>query len=335
MSAQLRYPLSAALAAMCTFALTVCAAEMSATKSDTGVAIKVDGQPFTEYVFRSGSKPIIWPIIGPSGKPMTRSYPMSKVEGEKTDHIHHRSLWFTHGTVNGVDFWLEGPTGGITKQRDVKVEESKQQVRISTHNDWNSPEGKKILEDERVVTFGAEQDYRWIDFDITLKASEGPVTFGDTKEGTFGIRVPQTVSVEAKKGGRIVNSEGQIDGAAWGKPAAWVDYFGPADENAVNNAADKKDSGKDDIIGIAILNHPKSFRAPTHWHVRTYGLFAANPFGIHDFEKKGKGAGDHTIDAGKSITLRYRVIFHNGDDKQARIAELYSAYAKQAPIELK
>ena len=109
---------------------------------------------------------------------------------------------------------------------------------------------------------------RVIDFEITLKATHGPVTFGDTKEGMFGLRVASSMDVNKKQGGRITNAEGLTDDQAWGKASPWVDYTGPV-------------QGK--TVGIAILNHPRSFRYPTTWHVRTYGLFAANPFGWHDF----------------------------------------------------
>src|SRR5690606_24989744 len=129
-------------------------------------------------------------------------------------------------------------------------------------------------------------------------ASEGPLVFGDTKEGSFGVRVPTAMDVDRKQGGKITTSEGADDGAAWGKQASWVDYCGPVDG---------------EVVGIAILNHPESFRYPTHWHVRTYGLFAANPFGIHDFTGAAAGAGNLELAAGESITLRYRVIFHKGD----------------------
>jgi hypothetical protein len=81
-------------------------------------------------------------------------------------------------------------------------------------------------------------------------------------------------------------------------------------------------------VGIAMFDHPGNPRHPTTWHVRDYGLFAANPFGIHDFEKKEKGAGDLTIPAGKSITFRYRFYIHPGTTEEARVAEKYADYAK-------
>ena len=93
------------VAAVTLFANSLSAAEVRATRSDNGVAVTIDGQPFAEYVVESGGKPIVWPIIGPTGKPMTRAYPMAEQPGERKDHQHHRSLWFTHGDVNGYDFW--------------------------------------------------------------------------------------------------------------------------------------------------------------------------------------------------------------------------------------
>ncbi len=287
------------------------AVEVTAATSPQGVVVKIDGEMFTEYLTRSGAKPILWPVLGPTGKPVTRAYPMGEAPNETDDHVHQRSLWFTHGKVNGVDFWGEGKKSGtIVHRRFVKVASGPEAV-VVTENDWLDPDGKKVCEDQRRLCFGAGEHARWIDFDITIKASAGPVRFGDTKEGTFGIRVAETMKVKAPGKGKIVNSEGQTNQAAWGRPAAWVDYFGPVDGQTV---------------GIAVLNHPKSFRFPTHWHVRDYGLFAANPFGLHDFPGGEKLDGSHTVPAGESISFYYRVLLHKGDDKEGRVAEAFRVY---------
>jgi len=287
------------------------AAEITARKSPKGVVVKIDGELFTEYVTDFNGTPILWPVIGPTGKPMTRAYPMGKGVNEREDHPHHRSIWFTHGDVNGLSFWHEET---IKHRQFVKIESGPQAV-IVTRNDWVNRDGKTECEDERVLRFGTDGETRWIDFDITLRAPDHSVTFGDTKEGTMGVRVAASMKVDAKLGGRIVNSEGQTDKDAWGKRAAWVDYHGPVDGQTV---------------GIAILNHPSSFRFPTYWHVRTYGLFAANPFGVRDFEKSKEFDGSHTLAPGSSITLRYRLLLHKGDEKEANIAKAFAAYAEGA-----
>jgi len=114
--------------------------------------------------------------------------------------------------------------------------------------------------------------------------------------------------------GTIINAEGVTNTAAWGKRSTWVDYHGPKD-------------GK--VYGVAIFDHPSNPRHPTWWHVRDYALFAANPFGKHDFEnlKDQPKAGEMTIPAGGSVTFRWRFYFHAGDEKAAKVADQYRAFA--------
>jgi hypothetical protein len=290
-------------------------AEITAERSEQGAVVKIDGRLFTEYLVRSKSKPVLWPIIGPTDKPMTRDYPLRDNHNEKTDHPHQRSLWFTHGDVNGVDFWAESgkKTGTIAHVEFLKIAGGHPAV-IATRNAWLANDGAKICEDERTLRFDTDGDARWIDFDITIKATEGPVVFGDTKEGSFGMRVAESLSVDAHQGGKIVNSRQQVDAAAWGQAAPWVDYHGPVDGQTV---------------GIAIFNHPSSFRFPTYWHVRPYGLFAANPFGLHDFTGGKSASGAYTLSLGESLSLCYRVFLHRGDEKEGKVAEAFVVYAKE------
>jgi hypothetical protein len=308
---QFLFPVALSLA----FVPSLQAVEITAQKSGTDVTVKIGNEPFTTYLVRSGSKPILWPIIGPTGKRMTRNYPMEKGSKEATDHVHHRSLWFTHGDVNGIDFWTEstkGKTGSIVHRKFVKVE-SGEEAQIETENDWLSPAGKKVCEDRRQLTFGTRGDARWIDFDITLRASEGAVVFGDTKEGTFGLRVADSLRVDAGKGGKIINSNGQTNAAAWGKSANWVDDHGPIDG---------------ETVGIAIFDHPSSFRHPTGWHARNYGLLAANPFAQQGFAGSKVKAAPYTLPKGQELAFHYRVFLHRGDEKEGKVAEAYAEYAK-------
>ena len=298
------------------------AAEIKIEKADGKAVVTVDGELFTEYVFSGHSKPILYPVIGPHGVPMTRNYPMKEdVDNEARDHPHHKSLWFTHDDVNGVQFWMEypregGPKPGNIIQKTMKIEGNK----IVTTNEWTAPDGKVVCSDERIVLFGANDVGRHIDIQITMKASNGEVVIGDTKEGTMGIRTNSLLRLRAdpKRGnhtasGKSINSEGVEGKEMWGKRAKWVDYWGPINEK---------------VVGVAIFDHPKNPRHPTWWHARDYGLVAANPFGIHDFEKKPAGTGDMKIKAGDEVTFRYRFLFHSGDYKAADIASRYDAFAK-------
>lgn len=285
-------------------------------KTDHGVSVKCDGKLWANYVADGEFKPYVWPIIGPTEQPVTREWPLGEGAGEKHDHPHQKSMWFTHGDINKADFWAEGPDRGRTIHREFVEVSGGTKAVIVTRNDWVLADGTKILEDVRKLVFSRMGEHRVIDFNIRLTATADSVTFGDTKEGTFGLRVAESIAVDSKKGGQIVNSEGQTDAQAWGKKAKWVDYSGPVG---------------DQIVGIAVLNHPSSFRYPTYWHVRTYGLFAANPFGWHDFVGRSDVSGAYTLGKGQSIVFAYRVILHKGRADEAKIAEAFEQYAAAPP----
>ncbi|MGK0199262.1 MAG: hypothetical protein ACI91J_002544, partial [Yoonia sp.] len=74
--------------------------------SEQGLRIDIDGQLFTEYVVKDTPRPFMYPLIGAAGESVVRNFPMKKdVPGEERfrDHKHHRSLWFAHSKVNGID----------------------------------------------------------------------------------------------------------------------------------------------------------------------------------------------------------------------------------------
>jgi hypothetical protein len=315
---------------------SLASAEVTVEPSEAGAVVKVDGQLFTEYVKLSQSKPILYPIIGPTGQKMTRDYPMVKdSKNEEHDHPHHRSFWFTHMEVNGWNFWAEqtsfdhqrDPTKrevekkklGYQKHREfTRLEGGAEKGVIHAVTDWIAGDGSKQLEDERRITFSATADARMIDFDIDLKATEGDVEWGDNKDGVFGIRVASSMDVKHKtvqnaEPGRIINSNGLTNVEAWGKPAAWVDYQGRV---------------AGELLGIAILDHPSSFRHPTPWHVRDYGLFCANPFGLQDFNPANP-EGKHLQKKGETLKFRFRVLLHKGDENAAGIADAFAQYAKE------
>jgi len=284
--------------------------------------VMLGGEPFTEYLLEGNQKPILYPVYGPGGVAMVRNFPMKKAKGEAFDHPHHRSLWFAHGDVNGVSFWHEGEGCGKTVHDTLLEVSSGEEGVIKTFNKWVGPDGRVHCTDIRTVTFHLLNDgSRAIDYEITLYASEGKVTFGDTKEGTMAIRTHPNLRLAndpehgvTTANGKALNSSGFRNHDLWGKRAAWVDYWGAIDGTT---------------LGIAIFDHPKNPRHPTWWHARDYGLIAANAFGVHDFSKKPKGTGNMVLAAGDSVAFRYRFIFHEGDAETAKIAEAYARFAQK------
>ena len=278
--------------------------------------IEIDGQLFTEYFFKDVPRPYCYPVIGPGNAPMTRDWPMETVPNEEHDNPHHRSLWFAHGSINGHDFWSEEKDFGRTIHAGfTEIKSGRKSGVIRSKNNWVTKEGSVVCTDDRMLRIykPANPSERIFDFEITLHASQGQLTLGDTKEGTMAMRLAETMRLKGPVGqGHIVNSEGVRDNQTWGKRADWCDYYGPVNGQTV---------------GVAIFDHPQNPRHPTWWHVRDYGLFAANPFGQHDFEKlRDKTAGDLVVPAGGNLTFRYRFYLHEGDEKQARVAERYQEY---------
>ena len=288
------------------------------TELEEKVRVEINGKLFTEYCFKNVPRPYFYPVIGPTGENITRHWPMKEGETEEHDHPHHRSLWFAHGDVNGHDFWSEEKGfGRIVHDRFLKADSGGEAGVIQSRNGWVADNGEIICTDSRTHKFYNRADGQIMDFEITIYASEGNVVMGDTKEGSMAIRLAPTMQVEGTVGeGHIIDSEGHRDKQAWGKRAEWCDYYGPV---------------KGKVVGVAIFDHPQNPRHPTWWHVRDYGLFAANPFGVHDFENKPKGTGNITIPSGQSLALRYRLYFHKGDEKEAKVAERYGEYAAIKP----
>jgi hypothetical protein len=293
------------------------------------LSIKVGGLPFADYVVNdpATNKTYLWPVYGPTGKSMTRSYPMKDVAGEKQDHYHHRGIWFGHQDLGGSNTWAEEKTyakDGKPSEKQLaevaklgrevhrafrEMSTDDKQAKLVCELDYFGSDGKKLVSELRTYVFRVDGMTRVIDFNQDFKATEGDVTFGDMKDAGVCIRVPHSMAVDTQEGGRILNSEGVADKEAWSKRAKWCDYVGPVE---------------DETLGVAILNHPSSFRHPTTWHVRTYGLFTANPFGTLDPKDPN---GPYTLKKGEQLGLRHRFILHDGSFGVEEIEQAYQRYA--------
>lgn len=303
-------------------------AQVKLTQGSDRITIDIDGKEFTAFFIGANTaKPYLHPLRAPSGKIVTRGYPMETIEGESQDHPHHRGLWFTHGEVNGIDFWaneesqkgVNGKKGKVVVKKVVDLKSGKKSGSIDATFDWVDPQGKAIILETRKMVFYAGPGPRMMDFDISLRANE-KVEFGDTKEGTFAIRLaagleePMPKSLpKPKRTGLMTDSEGRSgEKAVWGKRAPWVDYAGELEGEK---------------LGVAIMDHPTNPKHPTYWHSRSYGLFAANIFGEHDFFNDKARNGGMTLEGGATLRFRYRVLIHSGDGQSAGIAAQYKKYA--------
>jgi hypothetical protein len=287
-------------------------------RSGDMVEVVIQGQPFTTFYFGADSpKPYLHPLRAASGKVVTRGYPMIKDDPEEVrtkyqDHPHHRGLFYAHGDVNGVDFWAEGTAdkGRIVFRSLDQIKGGETGV-LSATFDWVAPGDKKLLTETKRLVFSGRADARIIDVEETLQAGKEAVKLGDTKEGTFAIRVAAPLA--PRNGATFVNSEGgKNEKEIWGKRAAWVDYYGQVGG---------------ETVGIAVFDHPSNPKHPTYWHARAYGLDAVNPFGEHDYYNDKTRDGSITIQPDGRLTFRYRVYIHAGDTTAGKVADEYKKYA--------
>jgi len=277
------------------------------------VDIIIDGQPFTSYNYSNDNKkPFLWPVYAEGKVSITRDWPMDSTAPGGPDHPHHKGIFTAYGDVNGADCWDEGEKSGFQRSDDVTFGSGDAYGWIHAKNTWQDNAHKPVIAEEREYKFyDSPASARIFDETVTFTAAYGKVLFKDTKEGgliAFRVRP----DIQANKGGTIVNASGaKGEAQCWGKPSPWCDYYGTIEGVGVR--------------GIALFDNPTNLRHPSCWHVRNYGLNGASCFGLGAFSKNQQN-GDYELAEGKTLTFHYRAVIHSGDEKQAKIADLYADY---------
>lgn len=301
------------------------------TKDKDTLEFKIGKALVSKYhIGEKVAKPYFWPMNAPGDIPVTRAWPMLEGEPKETkDHVHQKSVWFCHGDVipegielkqkikgvEGVDFWSETVGHGRIVCVDVGTPKNgPHAATVSTRNEWRTADGQKIMDESRLIHFHDLGHARLFVLEIDLHASICAITFGDTKEGSMGVRVND--EIVTKNGGHFYNADGKVDEKEiWGHKSVWCDYVGKI---------------KDKVAGVAVFDDPSN-KFAANWHARGYGLMAANPFGRNKSgfpDQKGKddlvklAKGDH-------LKLRYGVLLHSGDTKEGKVAEAFEAFKKK------
>ena len=340
----MRWACAAILAAVAAVTLkSADGVEVKVNEAARRVDVTIAGQPFTSYIWPDTlKKPVLYPLRTAKGSVVTRGFPLDPRPGERVDHPHHVGLWFNHGDVNNLDFWNnsdaikadEAPKmGTILHRRVVEAKSGADEGTLTVETAWMAPGNKQLLREVTRFVFRGGADARSIDRTTTLTALNEKVVFEDSKEGVLGMRVrreleqpadkPEVftdasgratpVAVLDNKGvtGKYVSSEGKEGDAVWSTRAKWTLLGG-----VVNG----------ENITIAMLDHPSNPGYPTHWHARGYGLFAANPLGDKQFNEPS--AFNYTLEAGKSVTFKHRVLILDAPPSKERIERESRAFAQ-------
>lgn len=246
------------------------------------------------------------PVNTPSGEPVTAIAP--------DDHPHHRGMYLAwhdaefrqpldaskggpHAPLFGwnitkVDFWGWGVyaprEGRLIRTTDVKLlGADANHAEIEIHNDWIV--GKRKMLDETTVATVVERDGVYV---IDLSFRVAPlVDYRLNKQSFSGF------NFQARKDGEsyFTNADGVVDlrnphysvpELNW-PPSPWYGYV------------IKVPSGK--TAGAAVIDHPQN--PPSTWH-NSRSLWMLNPVIA--------ALGPLTIPADEPLTLRYRVVVHDG-----------------------
>jgi len=306
-------------------------------QKDDQVDVMAGDKLITSFLYGDHlSKPMLYPVYAPSGAMITRSYPFKYVEGETHDHPHHTGVYFTYGSnkeVNGTSFWHNEhdkppfdnernlPQIRLIEMTDKKVE--KGVGTLSSISYWVDKDDNPLLEESRTMEFKVQKKQYVIDFTIRLKAVAEDITFQDTKEGMFAVRVADWLAEDApgtlyKSTGVYQNAEGlKTEENIWGKQSAWVQLQGEYE-------------GRD--IGVAVFHHPSSVNFPAYWHARGYGCFSANPIGRKNYEEGNgvKNAEERTltIKKGESELFKFRLIIYEGAPGKKAMDKEFSKFKK-------
>lgn len=319
--------------------------EFKENKEKKEMQVLYNGRLLTAYCYYdSVMKPVLFPVNTVDGITITRGYPLTPRNGERTDHPHHIGIWMNYESVNGLDFWNNSTAiplenrhryGSIHHISFSPGKRNKTKTTLSTTAGWIGPDGKKILNESTEYYFTVKDNRLIIDRKTILTALEEEVVFKDVKDGFFAIRVARELEhpsqqkdifIDAQGNktdvpeldnegvtGMYTSSNGKKGDSVWGTKGEWVKLTGIKDGRKVT---------------IAIFDHPFNPGYPAYWHTRGYGLFAVNPLGKNVFSN-GKEALNLTLLPGTSVTFQYRVVVASGEDISVRdMNKLFNDFRK-------
>ncbi len=276
-------------------------AEIIHKEDEKKAEVKVQGNLFANYVYDPEiPKPFLGPIYDNAGNNFTRK------EINHREHKHQRSVFIAVGDVNGVDCWNEyGNYGYVRNESVYDIYSGSAYATFSVKNRWTDLENKPLItENTRYFVYNQSEDCRTLDIEVTFTADYGDVEFGATKEaGPLGIRLRDELRADIGCG-QFINSWGGVgEGECWGRTAEWCDYYGEPEEIGP--------------MGVTVFDCETNERHPTAWHIRAYGLFAANNLYFK---------GGFTIKAGESKVYKFRILFRRKPMTKDEIADKYVTY---------
>jgi hypothetical protein len=252
-------------------------------------------------------RPFFYPLVGPaSGQSLTRmGHPGAP------DHDHHRSVWFAHEKVSGVNFWSDRTPARVLQSEWLAYQDGDDEAVMAVRLGWSDGHDPKPLleQDLFAAVIPGPGGETLVEFQTAFRPTAERLEFGKTNFGFLAVRVAKAISAFFG-GGVLTNSDGRTgEPAIFGKPASWVDYSG------------EQRGGTE---GITYFDHPSNPGYPTAWHVREDGwMGAAVCF-----------AGPRLTTQKEPLTLRYLLHAHRGLLDPDRARDLFRSFGQRPGFEL-
>lgn len=232
---------------------------------DHQVSFRIDG---TERIrWHHGSdypRPFFYPLVGPSGISLTRmGHPGA------SNHDHHRSVWFAHNKILGIDFWADTGEARITQRQWLAYEDGEEFAAMGVLLDWVDGHDPQPLIEQTLLAAvmpGPREGETLVELDTSFRPKAEELELGMTNFGFMAVRVAKDISAYFG-GGSIRDSEGRHqEREIFGESARWVDYSGQI-------ATRRNENGSEESIveGVTLFEHPSNAGYPHRWHVREDG----------------------------------------------------------------
>ena len=253
----------------------------------------------------------IHPLYGLEGEVLTEDSP--------ADHPHqHGIFWAWHQVFAEGKRMGDGWTQEDLSWEVFRVETSEHgagSASIKAFVRWRSPRLEEGFEEDRrsapflqetatMRIHPAQERYRLIDFEISLRALTEDVRLGGSDDqkgyGGFSLRLRLPGDIRFTGPGGAVRP--RVEAVA---PRKWVDFSGAfvAEEQS----------------GVAVLQHPSTPNAPHPWILRERASMQ---------NVKWPGRRPVSLPPGQPLTLRYRLVVHRGDASGVPLNRLQAAYAQ-------
>ncbi len=273
---------------------------------DQQVAIGIGGRERLRWHAGDDSpRPFFFPLIGPSGLPLTRmGHPGAP------NHDHHRSIWFAHHKVLGIDFWGDRSEARIRQHAWLAYDDGEEDARLAVSLRWYDGHDPQPLLEQEVIAAVIPQEDEQLEFELqtTLKPVAESLELQQTHFGLLAVRMAKALSV-AFGSGVLTGANGkQGEPQLFGKASPWIDYSGEIEPGTVE--------------GITYFDHPSNVSYPSKWHVRSDGWMGASICRDQPV----------TLRREAPLTLRYLLYAHRGAVAMGPTGHRAAAFADRPPL---